>query len=255
MLSTTAQHRLYAHVPGNEHRRDVGAEPLDITYYTPRGRARQTQVWLDVGWAEENHTFEYPAVVLELSPTSVQRYDGRKIADTIRKYARPSDPTIAYERVEGTRLYDVLNITVAVREGQDGIPKGALAKEIAQAIFATFRFEVDYLNEPGTTREGDPLFGEDAHVDALDWAQPMVVEPMSGEGMVNTSAMVDEQHVTRYEMQFRVEYELTHSVLVEAVEAIEYDVTVNGSPVTQERVSVAHPTIGSGEPQTAWRGN
>lgn len=256
MLPTTAQHRLYRHVPGNKHLREQGAEPLDITYYDGRGRVRNEQVWLDVQWGEERRTLEYPAVVLELDPTAVQRYDGNRLSDTVKKYARPNDPTIAYERVEGTQLYDVLNITVAVESGQGDIRRGALAKEIAQEVYAAFRFETDYLNEPGVTAEGDPLFGDEAAIDALAWAQPMRVNPRAGEGIVHASAMVDEQHIDRYEMTFRVEYELTYSTLVEAVEAIEYEVTLEGVPgtLTEETVSIAQPTIASAVIPAATRG-
>lgn len=251
MLPTTAQHRLYQHVPGNKHTDDA---PIEVSYFAPDGTYRQEDVWLDVQWAEERRTTQYPCVILELSPTGVQRYDNNRLTDTVRKLAKPNDPTIAYERVEGTQLYDILNLTVACRDGVGDIPRGALTKELVNEMYAAFRFEEDYLNEPGVGPDGLPVFGEDAHVDALDWSQPMRIRPVAGSGAVHTSAMIDEQHIDRYEMQFRVEYELTHSVLVEAVEAIEYDVTLDGEHLTRERVHIAEPTVAAGRPQTASRG-
>lgn len=245
MLPTPAQHRLYRHIDD--------LSPLDITYYAPDGTARQAAVPLDVFWANEDYTATYPAVALRLDPTSVQRYEGGRLTDTVRKVARPDDPTVAYERLEGTQLYDVLHVTVAVRDDHDGIPRSALAKEIAQNLFASLRFETDYLQEPGVAADGSPLYGDDAPVDALDWSQPMVVEPVPGTGITRNPAMLDEQTTMRYEMQFRVNYELTHSVLVDAVEAIEYDVYVDGEVVTRETVGTGTPTVAGFSPLTATR--
>jgi len=251
MLPVPAQHRLHRPVPGNDALPPSERRELTIDYYTFDGEYIQATPELDVFWAEEDYTAQYPCVAMELDPTGVQRYDGNTLTDWARRVAKPNDPTIAFERVEGTKLYDVLTLTVAVRDdyitdrGKE-IRRSAFAKELAQALFAEFRFETDYLNEPGVTADGTPLYGDDAPVEANDWAQPMVVEPMPGTGITRGAAMVDEQHVDRYQMQFRITYELTHSVLVEAVEALEYEVTIDGRPATSETVGTGTPAVGSG---------
>jgi hypothetical protein len=248
MLPTPAQNRLYRHIPGNDALPDAERRPLNIDYYTFDGEYIQASPTLDVFWAEEDYTPTYPCVAMELDPTAVQRYDGNTLTDWARKKARPDDPTIAYERVEGTELYDVLTLTVAVRDDYvtdrgKRIRRSAFAKELTQALFTAFRFESEYLNEPGVAADGTPLYGDDAPVEANDWAQPMQIDPMPGTGVTRAAAMVDEQHIDRYEMQFRVSYKLTHSVLVDAVAALDYDVYIDGKPATREQVSTATPLV------------
>lgn len=268
MLPVPAQHRLYRHVPGNSDLPASERAPLDIDYYTFDGSYINAQPTLDVFWAEEDYTPQYPAVALDLGPTAIPRWDGQTLDEWVRRVARPDDPTIAYEEFKGTKLRDTLTLTVMVRDdyvvphdGSGGhppgatIPRSAFAKELAQALFMAFRFDADYLNEPGVTRDGDPLWAEanpddgvvddESVVDPEDWAVPMNIEPVPGRGIVRNPAMVDEQHVDRYNMQFRVEYELTQSVLVEAVQAVEYDVRIDGETVTRERVGTPGPFVTS----------
>lgn len=254
MLPTTAQHRLFRHIPGNKHIEPPARRELDLDYYTYTGEYIHAEPTLDVFWAHEDYTPRYPSVSLRLGPTSLPQAGGTTLHDWVRKVAKPNDPTIAFERFEGTKLYDVLTVQVSVRDdyypdlpntGRNAhIKAGEFAKELAQTLWVDLKFETEYLNEPGVTADGTPLFGADAHVDAEDWAQAMNIEPASG-GITPTTARVDEQHVHRYSMQFNIEYTLTHSVLVEAVEAIEYTVTVDGVPVTEEVVANAEPVVAS----------
>lgn len=253
MLPTTAQHRLYRHVPGNEDLPPDQRRSLDLDYYTPTGEYIHAEPTLDVFWANEDYTPRYPCVSLDLSPTSLRQRGTETLSAFVRKLARPNDPTIAYERLEGEPLYDVLTVQVAVRDPyHPGVPNthpsahikpGEFAKELAQTLWMDLRFQTDYLNVPGVTADGSPLFGPDAHVDADDWAQAMVIEPEPGSGVTANHGRVDDQHVWRYAMQFRVSYTLTHSVLVEAVEALDYTVYVDGEPVTRERTAIGDPVI------------
>lgn len=242
MLSSRSRTRIFQHIPGNRYVDDPA--PLEIEYVHSDGRIETVDLTgeVEVWWTRQDQGaisggVTYPAIVLELSPTGVVREYGQTVSEVLRRITKPEDPTVAYEEVRGEKVYDILHITVATNQRNGTIPKTDVAREIAREVYAQFKFNSGHLNERGVDADGRPL------PEGLASSPPLRITQRPGTGIQNTSAMVDEQSVSRYEMQWRVEYELSQRVLVDAVEAIEWEFTVDGvGGAVGQRVTTAHST-------------
>ena len=217
MIPPASRQRVLRQIPGNEQREpDDYESTVEVEWWHPgEQRWLSVDLDLDVRWRYQDEPLDYPCVVLDLDPAGVQRYSGSSIDDTFERLD-VADPEKAYEEIRGTDLYDVLNIITAVEEGRGGIPKDALAKELAREVYETFKFESQTLNSVGVHADGTAFDFEES--------PPLVVKPMpagSG-GIYNTSAMVDEQPIARYTQQWKIEYTATHSVVYDAVKRLEY---------------------------------
>ena len=205
MLTTAARNQLRDVLPHGQKPADLRG--FDLSWTTSSGTTYTETITPDVMWASQDVKPEYPLIYLDLDPDGVHRTELMPLNEIIQRVAVPSDPTIAYEEYRGEPLYSILNITIEVESGEGGIRKSVLANKLAMQVYSLFRFETEFLT-----------FTDDED----EW--PLIVEPVTA-GVRHLPDQGDGS-VDRYHMQFRVEYELAQSVLVEAVDSIDYSITV-----------------------------
>ena len=206
MLSTAARARLRDVLPHENKPPDLRG--FDISWTPSSGTTRETTIVPEVTWRSQGDEPDYPIIVLDADPDGVHRTEALPLDEIIRREAVPQDPTIAYREYRGEPLYSILSVTVAVEANRlGGIPRTVVARDLAQQVYAYYRFETDHLR-----RQGD---------DAYEW--PLIVRPTT-EGVRH---LPDEDGaVDRYHMQFRVDYELTQATLVEALKDFTYDIEI-----------------------------
>ena len=205
MLSTAARGTLRDVLPHENKPADLRG--FDLTWNRDDGATFDETIVANVDWARQDLEPEYPQITLEINPDGVHREDLLPLDEVIRREARPDDPTIAYEEFRGEPLYSILNVIVEVARDHGQIRKSIVAHKLASQVYSFYRFETGHLR-----RQGD------------DGEWPLIVRPV-GEG-VRPLPDEGDGDVERYHMQFRVEYELTQAVLVEALADFEYEIIV-----------------------------
>ena len=215
MLPPETQHEIYAQIPRS----------LTIDWYEPVNGPDpdiQHTATVPITVREQRSDVDYPLeayplVAVTFAPTTINWEPGRRLSDYSARVNSP-DPNVAYTEYVGEEVYDQLQLIVAVADGidlnDDGrneIPKQVVAKELAREIYATFMLAVDHLNDP------EVMSGP------KQW--PVVIEETRGEGVTRMEAMVQGSPVVRYVMQFNCRYEMTESRVVDAVDAIDYELS------------------------------
>ena len=218
MLHENAKERLRRAVP-TEYDLTWYDETIDVTVeHTIELGDRQ------VRWDRNDSPPAYPAVILRFDPEGQPRGEmGHMFRDGIYREPHP-DRTVAYREWRAKPMFGLLNVTVAVRsdvtttEG-DLIPRRIVADQMAMWIFDTLEFDSEHLEHQGTKPDGSPL----------EYAWPMQVQGIGPPGGVDTSTTVDEQSVQRRAMEYGVEYVYYNDRLVDAVQALEYKLRVDGN--------------------------
>lgn len=217
MLPPETQHIIYDQIPRS----------MTIDWYEPvHGPDPDIQhtSTVDIRVREQRgdaeYSFEqYPLVAVTFDPTTVAWTPGVRLTDYSLRVENQSDPNVAYTEYVGETVYDQLNIVVAVADGidvdDDGrteIPKQVVAKELAREIYAAYLLGVDHLNDP------EYMTGP------KQW--PVKIEETRGNGITRMPAGTETaQGIVRYAMQFNCRYEFTEERVVDATDAIDYELT------------------------------
>lgn len=228
MLPPETQHEIYAQIPRQltiDWYEPVNGPDPDI-HHTATVPLTVREQRSDVDYPLE----AYPIVAVTFAPTTIDWGPGARLPDALERIPEEADPNIAYTEYVGERVYDQLNIIVAVADGidvdDDGrneIPKAVVAKELAREIYANFMLAVDHLNDPAY------MSGP------KQW--PVVVEETRGEGISRMESMVADSPVIRYAMQFNCRYTMTKSRVVDAVDAIDYELSTE-TPAGEQAGSI-----------------
>lgn len=205
-------------------------EEIEIAWHNPATDESITAtVGVDRRWASQDSGYDYPAVTLTCSPDGVQRgHFGDDYADSIYKDrdVLGDDEAMAYRKYTVSPMETTATITVSVASSAEGenadgeprtVPKHVVADSLTWEVFYSFKYDWDHLTDHGTDGDGE----------LVDYAWPMKVYQLSGEGVVDTSATFDEQALARRQFQFSVEYLYWEVEDVEAVDEIEYELGVD----------------------------
>lgn len=190
--------------PAQKRLRDAMPEQLVICH-----EGRKLGYRPAITWAHEDRDpdiEERSIIQLELDPTGIQRDANTPVNDRIG-FRRSSDPTIAYTDVQGSRMYDVLNITVAAQGESsaswmtNSITAAERAGIFSRQIYRFFRFQFDQNHQ-----------GEN------DGEIPVLAEPISGRGPTNVSDMFEDSLTAQFDFGFELRYVMTHGIDVDSVD-------------------------------------
>lgn len=109
-------------------------------------------------WGTGDFDDEYPVITVTYNEELEQRNADTPMNDLIEIDERPNE--IDYDFHDGSRVRDVLSVTVAQSAGWDdnGVPAHVVASQVGKAVWKQFRFGLG-LNEKGANGESPMVFG------------------------------------------------------------------------------------------------
>lgn len=108
-------------------------------------------------WGTGDFDDEYPVITVTYNSELEQRDEDTPMNDLIEIDERPGESQ--YDFHDGSRVRDVLQITVAHSAGWDtnGVPAHVVVSQIGKAVWKQFRFGLD-LNTEGENGETEMVF-------------------------------------------------------------------------------------------------